>query len=366
MSMKIREAVKTLRPYQWEPSTDELSKKLGLRKEQVLRFDTNTMPSPPKELLSKLAELLPGLGVNDYPDTSYTQLREGLAKYLGRRVEQLTVTTGADEALDIVAKTFIDPGTEALASKPTYSFYSTIVEVMGGRLVLAPRREDFSEDVDALLEACSRQTRLVFICSPNNPTGNLTDRSDIMKVLEESGCPLVVDESYAEFCGRTVVDLVDAYENLIVIRTFSKAFSLAGARVGYMVAHEKTVRLLNKVRPPNSLSVISLALAGLALENLELLRRNVQWVTEERERLIKALQVIPGLQVYPSQANFILIRFKTPPAPEAYRRLLQQGIVPRSFDEASGLGDCLRFCVRTPEENQALINALERLVTERL
>ncbi len=358
--MRIREAVKYFKPYEWEPTNEAISAEVGIRPEKILRFDTNTSPFTPSRLLTELSKTLPNLKVNDYPDTAYTSLREALSKYTGVSVEQITVTNGADEALDIIAKTFVDPGTTVLVSAPTYSMYRITVEIMGGRIMPVLRRSDFSDDVDSIIRA-AEGAKAVFLCSPNNPTGNTTERAAVLRLLGEVGIPIIVDESYFEFGGQTVADLVGKYENLMVVRTFSKAFSLASVRVGYIIAGGETVSLLNRVRPPNSLGIISTTLAQIALREVEYMARDRDLIVGERERLRGAFKDSEKIYAYPSEANFTLIRFKDLSGSEAYRRLLQLGIVTRDVSDLPMLENCLRLTVRTPEENNKLLEALAKI-----
>lgn len=350
--------VKRIKPYEWEPSNREIAERFNLNPAEVLRFDTNIMPYPPTDLLSKLGSTLTELGVNEYPDTSYIALKQRLAGYLERNTEQIMVTTGCDEAIDILAKTFIDSGTKTIDLAPTYAMYRFAVEALGGSIITVNRRKDFSIDEKALFRAADRKTRMIFICSPNNPTANATRRETIVKIVETINRPVIVDESYAEFCDETAVDLVEQYKNLIILRTLSKAFSLAGARVGYAVAHEQTINILNIMRPPNSLSVISLALANLALDNRQYMEKNVKKIIQERERLIKALNEIDPIHVYPSDTNFILVKFKDVSASEIYTKLLKRGIVSKSLADMPMVKECLRFSVRTSDENARLIETV--------
>jgi histidinol-phosphate aminotransferase len=360
--MIIRDRIRSFKPYEWEPSTAQIASKVGLPAEQIIRYDTNVSPYLPTKLLSKLGSILPKLRVNDYPDASYSDLRQALSRYTGFGTDQITVTNGADEALDMIAKLFIDPQTEVLISTPTYSMYRIVVEVMGGKVKNVQRKKNFADDIDALLNSVSEKTRTIFICSPNNPTANTTPRKDIIRLLDESDCGIIVDESYFEFCGRTVADLIEKYDNLIVIRTLSKAFSLAGLRLGYIIASKKTINQLNIVRPPNSVGVISLALAQIALEKQDLMRKNVKKIIAAREKLRKTLEKIKGLKVYPSEANFLLVCFEKIDAEKVYNQLLKQGIVSKSLTDLPGLQNCLRFTVRTPEENNILAECLRRIL----
>ncbi len=361
--MRLREIIKTFKPYEWEPSNEQLSRKLGIPKEEILRFDMNTMPFHPRELMEKFARIAVELPVNEYPDPTYSELREALAKYLNIDMDNLMVTVGADEALDIIAKTFIDPGTEALVSSPTYSMYRVTIEALGGKIRQILRREDFSDDMDSLIgESKKTIVRAIFLCSPNNPTGNTIQREEAVRLLNETDCAVIVDESYAEFSGETLVNLTEDYENLIIIRTFSKAFSLAGVRVGYVVANKNTIKLLNAMRPPNSVSVISLALAKLALENVDYMVKGVREVISERERLQRELSLLPNVKVYPSKANFILVRFSGVSASTVYDRLLREGIVVRKLSGPM-LENCLRITVRLRSDNDRLIRTLKRILS---
>jgi len=359
--LKPRETVKRLEPYEWEPTNEAISAKVGVSPEKILRFDTNTSPFNPSGLLSELSEVLPSLAVNEYPDTSYLTLREALSKYTGVSTDQILVTNGADEALDIIVKTFLDPGDTALVSAPTYAMYRVVVEIMGGSVTSILRRKDFSDDVDALIKAAGERS-IVFLCSPNNPTGNSIERTELLRILRETSSLVVVDEAYSEFSGKTLVDLVDKYKNLIVVRTFSKAFSLAGIRVGYIIAASETIGLLNRVRPPNSLGIISTTLAQIALRSLEYMDRNRRIIVEERERLRRALKEYSNIEVYPSEANFLLIRFKDLPSSEVYQKLLRSGIVTRDVSALPLLENCLRVTLRIPEDNNKLLAVLSEIV----
>lgn len=350
--------MKSFTPYEWEPSNEEFAKKLGIRPEKLLRFDTNTSPFKPDSLLKELSASITKITVNEYPDTSYVKLRKALSEYNRIDKDQISVTTGADEALDIISKVLVEAGSKVLVSAPTYSMFRIVVETMGGRIISVPRRRDFSDDVNKLLETVDGKTSLIILCSPNNPTGNLTPINNVAKILDETSIPVVIDEAYFEFAGQTSARLLHKNERLIIVRTFSKAFSLAGARVGYFMAARDTVSLLNRMRPPNSLTAISLKLAELALKRKKLMVENVQTVKNERRRLLRALEK-SGLEVYPSNANFILVRFSDTSGSDFYQRLLKKGFVARNVGDLPQLKNCLRFTIRTPKENDKLLDALK-------
>ncbi len=357
--------LRDFQPYEWETPSGDLARKLGLKVEQIVRFDTNTSPSVPKKWLQKLSSKLEAIGINDYPDTSYLKFRKAVSRYTGLDPDRLIITNGADEGLDIIVKTFIDDNTDAVISIPTYIFYKVVTQIAGGNIIAIPRREDFSDDEEGLIKAARRDnTRIVFLCSPNNPTGNSTRQETVIRLLEESDVIIILDEAYSEFSGKTMLPLTDRYDNLIILRTFSKAFSLAGARIGYMISSKETIELLNKIRPPNSLSVISLALAELALNDLETVRENISFLIQERERCKKFLDELHGTTVYPSEANFLLLKFDTIDPENVFRLLMQKGLIVRNVSRTPLLERCLRFSVRLPEQNDRLLDAISKIIDD--
>ncbi|MGP3668284.1 MAG: histidinol-phosphate transaminase [Candidatus Bathyarchaeota archaeon] len=360
--MRIRSIIKGFKPYSWEISPVEVIKKFSLTTDKIIRFDTNTMPFIPKEVVEEFKSTIQNIKINEYPDPSYIELREELSNYLKKDVDEICITAGCDEALDIVSKVFVEYGTSAIISSPTYAMYRIVVETMGGKIVEVLRKTDFSDDVEKLMNTVNEDTRIIFLCNPNNPTGNLTPKNDIISLVESfPEIPIVVDESYAEFAGESLVDFTDKYENLIILRTFSKALFLAGARVGYIVANAKTIQILNIMRPPNSLSVPSLILANIVLKHLDVVKRNIEYILSEREWLIKELKNVKGIQVYPSCTNFILVRFNEFNVYNIYESLLRRGVIVRNVSDMPMLKNCLRITVRTRKENSFLIENLKNI-----
>jgi histidinol-phosphate aminotransferase len=356
--MFTREMLKTFKAYEWEASNEEIARSVGLNYRLIRRFDTNTSPYKPTHWLMKLAEELPMLDINQYPDTSYSKLRMKLSGYVGVNSGKIVVTNGADEALDIISKAFIDPGTTVLISTPTYPFYRITAELMSANVVPVLRKEDFSDDIDSIINKINDKTRLIFLCSPNNPTGNTIERKEILRLLNATQTTIVIDEAYQEYGGESFVDLIDDFKNLLVIRTLSKAFGLAGIRVGYIVGCQRTVDSLNKVRPPNSLSVVSLRLAEIALDDIGWVREKIKLIIHERDRCIKKISGIEGVKVYPSAANFFLIELLNTSRDEVQKALVQKGLVTRVLQGHPVLDKCLRFAVSLPENNDNFIEAL--------
>jgi len=232
---------------------------------------------------------------------------------------------------------------------------------MGARMRYVKRSpDDYSVGADEVLGAVTPKTKVIFLCNPNSPTGNPMPLRAVEKVAKEAKAAVAVDEAYYEFWGKTALGLTGRYDNLVVCRTFSKAFSMAGVRVGYLVAKRETVDKLNLVRPPNSASVISLFLAEAALRNLGEMRGNVRKVVGERKRVFKALQEIGSVSAFPSETNFVLFRVNggAEKAKQLQAALMRRGFVLRSYSKPSGVGDCLRLTIGTREVNDRVLAAI--------
>ncbi len=349
-------------PYGWETPSQEIAEKVGLKTEEIVRLDTNTSPYLPMTELRRLSRAAISLPVNQYPDTTYLDLRKGLAAYCGIDVDRFVVTNGADEGLDIIGKTLLDEGDEVVIPTPTYSMFRVVTELMGARAKYVRRSpEDFSIGADDVLGAVTKgKTKLIFLCNPNSPTGNPMPLDEVAKIAAGTDAAVAVDEAYYEFWGESAIGLTEKYDNLVVCRTFSKAFSMAGVRVGYLVAGRETVGKLNLVRPPNSLTVVSIMLAEGALRNLGEMRSNVGKIVKERQRLAAALSEFDSVEPFPSITNFILFRVKggQAKAERLHHLLTKKGFVLRSYAKASGIGDCLRLTVGTRETDDRFLDAL--------
>ncbi|HEV2389300.1 MAG TPA: histidinol-phosphate transaminase [Nitrososphaerales archaeon] len=359
--MRIRRMFDGFAEYGWETPSHEIAEKVGLKTEDIVRLDTNTSPVAPISELRLLSKAAQNLDVNQYPDTTYLELREGLAAYCSTGVDRFVVTNGADEGLDIITKSLLDNGDEVVVPVPTYSMFRVASELMGARVKYVKRSpDDYSIMADDVLGAVTPKTKLIFLCNPNSPTGNPMPLSEVEKVTKEVKAAVAVDEAYYEFWGRTALGLTDRYDNLVVCRTFSKAFSMAGVRVGYLAAKRETVAQLNLVRPPNSVSVISLFLAEAALHNLKEMRENVRNLVSERKRVFKALREIGPVSAFPSETNFLLFRVEggAGKAKRLHEALIKRGFVLRSYSKTSGVGDCLRLTIGTREVNDRVLAAI--------
>lgn len=303
------------------------------------------------------------LVLNRYPDPNQKELRNALAEYTATPAECLLAGTGSDEALDWILKVFCNPGTDRIAIvEPTYGMYRVTAEIFDVRIQEFLLNHEFDFDVEDFLSRVEKNVKILFLCSPNNPTGNLLSRSAIERALEEWSGLVILDEAYIEFSrSDSMAPLISRHPRLIVLRTFSKALGRAGVRLGYVTAQPEIIRLFMKVKAPYNLSLASQAEGLQALRETDRTREEIRELVAERERLRSELASIRGVErVYPTEANFIL--FSCVEAPGVCRQLAQMGIIVRDRSSLPGLKNCLRVSVGTREENSIFLNALKGIL----
>lgn len=361
--------------YSWEATNEEVATRYGIDPARIVRFDLNTSPTPPELVGRLLAAGEFDAPISEYPPSDYRRLVAAAAKRYDVRTDELLVGAGADEILDLIGKTFLGPGDRAVLPVPTYAMYRVCTEQRGATIASVPRlsaAQGWAIDVDALREA-ARDAGVIWLCSPNNPTALAEPDGAIADLLaglandaaSKRPLPIVVlDEAYAEFVGTSLAGLRDTYPSLIVVRTVSKAYALAGLRVGFAIARPDLIARLNPYRPPGSVSVVSVTIATEALLDDGVLVANLDRVARERARLTDALAAA-GWAVGPSVTNFVLVDFKSPErAGAAAESLLRAGLVPRTFGAGHPLAGYLRLTVRDPHENDRLIATAQALAEE--
>ncbi len=295
-------------------------------------------------------------GYNIYPDPDQRELRKAIAAYAGVHPKYVLAGAGSDELIDLLMRLFLDPGDTVLNFTPTFGMYSFNASICGGRAINIPRRKDYTIGVEDGLEAVENNTKLIFIANPNNPTGTLTPRGDIIRLLK-TGAIVVVDEAYYEFSGMTVADLVAKHQNLVVLRTFSKWAGLAGLRVGYGIMPPAIVQRLMAIKPPYNVNVAAQVAVLESLKDLDYLKGTVQKILDERDRLFVMLQNLDFMTPVPSESNFILSKVIDRNPKKMRDDLRKQGIFLRYFDTPK-LKDCIRISVGLPQDTDALIWAL--------
>ncbi len=322
----------------------------------ALRLDTNTNVLGPNPAAAAALADLAGLDFNQYPDTYSRPLRRKLAECHGLSEGNFVTGSGSDEIIDILFKTFTDKGDLAVMPYPSYSIYDYFSELHGGVPVKVDLDDDFQLDVEAMLDPAAA---IIMIPSPNNPTGNSFRREDLLRIIEDSDCPVVIDEAYGEYCGPSFIPLVEEHDNLIVTRTFSKAYAMAGLRVGYCACGAAAAEMMTCIRIPYSLNMLSERAAVAALEDQDFIRRTVEMTERNRPKLADGLEGM-GFHCFPSDANFILAR-----SPVDHRSLVEglkeRGILVRDFGHRRRLEGCVRFTVGTEEMNDRLLQACEEL-----
>ncbi len=345
-----------VRPYDPVDPPEVLAKRMGLPAESIVKLDANENPygaSP------KVAEALARAPFHVYPDPLQRSVRAALSAHTGFDESRIVAGAGSGELIDLLVRLFTSPGDTLLDCDPTFGMYGFYARLAGANIRLVPRDESFEVDVRAVKDAIDDRTKVLFFTSPNNPTGNLLSEADARELLE-AGPVVVVDEAYHEFAGETLAGLVPEYENLVVLRTLSKWAGLAALRVGYGLMSPRLVEHVIDIKPPYNISVAAEAATLASLEDSEALLGNVGRLVDERERLFGELRKLPGIQPWPSRANFILCRVEDGSAREVHEGLARRGVFVRRHVHAR-LRDCFRVSVGKPEQNDAFLAALREL-----
>ncbi|HYP51484.1 MAG TPA: histidinol-phosphate transaminase [Pyrinomonadaceae bacterium] len=304
---------------------------------------------------------------NRYPDPLQREIKAKLAAaYACAKPTEIFVGNGSDEAIDLLLRIFCQPQKDnILICPPTYGMYEVAAEINDAGIKRVNLTEDFQLDLKTVERTIDANTKLIFVCSPNNPTGNSFARAAMLELAKNFGGILVVDEAYIHFSKeKSLVGEINKFPNLVVLQTFSKAWGLAGLRVGLAFANEKIIKLFNKVKPPYNVSEIAQRAVLEALENGEKVEKTIAEIIFARERLIESLRRFSFVRkIYPSDANFVLV--KTNDADSLYDFLLAEKIVVRNRDKVALCAGCLRITVGTPEENESLIDALGKFAVRK-
>ena len=353
----VRRDLATLPVYQAIQAPDMLARELGLGEEAIIKLDGNENPYGCSPRVREALASCPNL--HTYPDPSQTALRRDLSEYVGLGPEHIVAGSGSDEIIDLLLRLVLEPGDRVINAVPTFGMYDFSTKICGGRVVEVPRGQDFQLDVEAVLAAVDRRTKVIFVANPNNPTGTLTPPQSLRPLLD-AGPLVVVDEAYYEFCGQTVARWVPEHDNLVVLRTFSKWAGLAGLRVGYGLMPPELVKHLLTIKPPYNVNMAAQVAVHESLADREYLLGTVRAIVRERERLFEGLVGIPYLKPRPSQANFILCAVTPGDARALHQALRRRGIFVRYFDSPR-LRDTVRITVGKPEHTDAVLRALQEI-----
>jgi histidinol-phosphate aminotransferase len=333
------------------------------KKPQAIRLDKGEFPYPPSPQVIAAIQAAAS-GINRYPEILTPQLREALAVYNHVATDRIALANGSDDSIELVLKICLNPGDEVIVPVPSFFVYGAATAMLGGKTINVPRQPDFDLDIGAILGAVTDRTKIIFIANPNNPTANLTARENLVQLLEKVSCLVVVDECYFEICDRTLADLIDSYPHLIVIRSLSKSFGLAGIRVGYSIANPQLTDYIYRAAQIFPVDCLAIAAALTAIQDIAYAQAKLQEIIQQREYLAAAMTSM-GLKVYPSATNFLFVSTAPTeiPAAEVVQNLAARDIYVADFSHKPGLdGYHFRVATGTPAENQLLVKALQQLL----
>jgi histidinol-phosphate aminotransferase len=299
---------------------------------------------------------------NRYPDPHQKQLKKRIGELKNINEKQIFLGNGSDEAIDLLFRAFCEPGKdEVLIPQPTYGMYAVSASINNVKLNSVRLTKDFDIDIKAIFSVVSDQTKIIFLCSPNNPSGNLLTRERVIEVINNFKGLVVVDEAYIDFTASpSLTESLHLYKNLVVLQTLSKAWGLAGLRIGICFASAEIISVLNKIKPPYNISSVTQGLALEGLDRVEIKNDQVREIVAQRKMMATRLPAIKMIEhVYPSDSNFLLVRVKN--AKQVYAELLNKGIVVRDRSNVILCDDCLRITIGTPKENQLLLDELKKI-----
>jgi len=347
---RVREGISELLPY----SVPHI--------ECRVKLDGNESPFRlPDEVLKRVLREIGEIPVNRYPDPDATVLRERISSMAGFPSDGILVGNGSDELIEMLMRTFSGHTGRVLYPVPTFSMFRIIGISLGLEQIPVELDGRFDIDIKATLREIRRKNPdLIFLATPNNPTGNSFSDDRILEILKNSDGVVVVDEAYCDFSGKTFLPLIEEYENLIILRTMSKV-GFAGIRLGILFGRSDLVSEVNKVRLPYNVNSLSQRVAEVVLENSAFVKENVQLIIRERERVYRGLKVIRGIEAFPSDANFILFRVKD--ADKVSGELIKRGVLIRNFNSPGRLENCLRVTIGTPEENDEFLKAVGEIIS---
>jgi histidinol-phosphate aminotransferase len=357
MEKLIRKELLSFGGYSAAASPEVLEGKIEVAAKDMIKIDANENPYGCSPRVNKALEKYPQFNI--YPDDGQEKLRGLIAGYAGIDAKYIVAGNGSNQLIDLLIRLLVNPGDEVINCTPTFGIYSFSTRLCNGSLVDVPRDEAFNIDITKVKAAITKITKLIFVTNPNNPTGNLTPQKDIIELLD-TGATVVVDEAYYEFSRQTIMPLIGKYENLIVLRTFSKWAGLAGLRVGYGIFPEAIADFILRIKIPYNVNVAAQVAVAESLQDKDYLLASVQKLIEERQRLTDQLQKISWLTVYPSESNFIFCRVQNMDARDLHKQLQMKGILVRYFDQPR-IRDCIRFSVGKPEHTDALIKTLREI-----
>ncbi|MBP2626712.1 MAG: Histidinol-phosphate aminotransferase [Firmicutes bacterium] len=350
--------------FDYRPGLEKIKPYSVEEKDWDIKLDANESPNNlPPLVRERVMNRLEYLAFNRYPEIGMRDLRAQIAESFNMNIQNVQIGNGSSEIIMALCQVFGGPGRSIIFPVPSFSMYAVYAQVTDSHPVPVQLGADYSVPRDKVLQAAEESNaKLIILCNPNNPTGTVMPHEDIEYIVSQAKCPVLVDEAYFEFYGQSAVDLMNKYDNVIIARTFSKAYGLAAARVGYVLANADIITMLERVLMPYHINSLSLATAEILYQMRDEFMPGLEQMIAERKRLTGSLEAIAGIKVYPSETNFILIRTTKSEELSAYLSAKNIGI--RDFSAAPGLINCIRFTVGTPLENDDLLKAILAFMKE--
>ena len=349
--------IQALETYEGVDPMEVMAERAGIPPEKIIRLNGNENPYGPSP---KVAEALGSYqNFNYYPDPGQRNLRRVLSGYLKVEPEQIVAGNGSDELIDLLLRMYVGVGDNVIIPTPTFGMYSFSAGICGGEAIPVERDGDFEIDLEAMKAAITPKSKIIFLTSPNNPTGNLVPEAQTRALLD-TGLLVVMDEAYFEFCGETAIPMLSEYKNLVVLRTFSKWAGLAGLRIGVGAMDTEVAAVMMAMKPPYSVNLAAEVALIASLEDTPGLLVRVEQIVAERDRMIERLRRIPGLTPLPSRANFILCQVPEGRGKEIFEGLCSRGIFLRYWGNGR-LKDYIRTSIGLPHETDAVVEAFAEL-----
>jgi len=336
-----------------------------------IKLNANENPyGLPEEIVEEILGKAKNLEFPRYPNANSVKLSEAVSSFWGLSRDNIVIGNGSDELIDYLIKAFSEKGRRVITTAPSFAMYKIYSIINGSNFVQIPLGQgNFSLNEDKILEEAKKEdSSVVFIAYPNAPTGNYFAEGKITKIIEESGCLVVVDEAYFEFGEKTFVPLISQYDNLVILRTFSKAYSIASLRVGYLLSNPEIINEIRKVKSPFNVNTFSQLAAQVVFENKEILKDGIKKIVKERERLTNRINELPPFEAHPSRTNFVLVEVGSKENTNlVYNSLLEQGILVQIVSDPlfSTFRYFLRVSVGNKEENDILLKELENVSKNR-
>lgn len=356
--------IDALESYTPETTTKNVAKQYGLSPASIAKLNFNeNLYVPRAKIVTMIKEVAEECDLRLYPQEEEEKLREAVTEYLGLPQSCVAIGNSSDEVMDRITRLFLERDDRAVTFAPTFSVFKYCVKYQGAEYVSVSLRKGFKLDIRAMRAVFAPETKLLYLCSPNNPTGNQFGLEEVEALIEAFPGIVMVDEAYGEYANYSAIPLIDKYENLVVLRTFSKAFGLAGLRLGYAVANPTLAKAINKIPAPYAINIVSLTMGRKILENVGIMKEAVIALKTEREKLINALNEIRGVEAFDSRANFVLFNAEKP-YEDVYMNMLKQGLIIKKLGKLLTYENCLRATVGLPEMNIKLLNALRAYLGE--